>query len=119
MKNNKQMKPEHWPPLLKQLEIVNSHRHVGTIRSGIFMIHTMLKQFVYTIYIYNAEKDFFEKIGKYRFIDEDSLSYRFAEVESTLSNIDIHEITLPKICSDRYFFQAESFMEDSDIQSES
>lgn len=103
------MKPEYWPPLIKQLESVNAHRHVGTIISGMFMIHTLLKEYIYTVHIYNADKDIFETIGKYKFVGEDALSYQFEEVETALSNVDIHMITLPKICCDRYFFQAEKF----------
>ena len=105
-KHSPVFKPEYWTPLLKQLEIVNRQRHSGTIKSAAVMIHTLVKQYIYTIYIYNASKQIFECIGDYRFIGDDSLNYKFEEVNSKLSNIDFHEITLPKMVDDRYFFQA-------------
>lgn len=106
MKRNTQYKPDDWPPLLKQLAIVNNSRHAGTIKSSAFIIHTLVKQYEYTIYIYNPSKNIFENIGNYRYLGEDSLNYRFIEVKSNLSNIEWTTITLPKMCDDRYFFQA-------------
>lgn len=100
------MKPEHWPPLLKQLAKVNGQRHQGTIRTSAFMVHTLVRNADYNVWMFNAGKNVYEEIGVYTFVGEDSLSYQFHEVESKLSNIEIHDITLPKICDDRYFFQS-------------
>lgn len=103
MKNNV-LRPTAWVPLLKQYEIVNSRRHLGTIKSGPIVIHTLVKETEYIIFIFNASKDVFEKLGRYRFTGEDALNYQFEEIESAMSNVDFKTITLPKMCDDRYFF---------------
>lgn len=105
MKNNV-LRPTAWNPLLKQYEIVNSRRHLGTIKSGMIIIHTLVKETEYIIFIFNASKDVFEKLGRYRFMGEDALNYQFEEIESSMSHIDFKTITLPKICDDRYFFMS-------------
>lgn len=103
MKNNV-LRPTAWDPLLKQYAIVNSRRHLGTIKSGPIVIHTLVKETEYIIFVYNASKDIFEKLGRYRFTDEDALNYQFEEIESSMSHIDFKIITLLKMCDDRYFF---------------
>lgn len=96
---------EKWTPLMKQFATVNAQKHMGTIKSGAIVIHTLVKQCLYNVYMYNITKGIYEMLGTYRFIGEDSLNYKFEEVGSPLSNIEYHEITLPKPCDDRYFFQ--------------
>ena len=98
--------PAAWGPLLKQYEMVNSRRHLGTIKSGPIVIHTLVKETEYIIFVYNASKDMFEKLGRYRFIGEDGLNYQFEKIESSMSmlHVDFKTITLLKMCDDRYFF---------------
>jgi hypothetical protein len=97
-----------WPPLLQQLGIVNKRKHAGTIKASAIVIHTMVRNYTYEIYMYNVSKDIWENIGTYKFIGEDALNYQFEEVESKLSNIEFKTITLPKTMDDRYFFRAAS-----------
>lgn len=115
MKRLKLFKPDAWPPLLRQLEVVNQRKHAGTIKSSAFVIHTMIKNYRYEIYMYNASKDIFENIGTYAFIGEDSLNYLFEEVETKLSNVEFSMITLPKMLDDRYFFRAAGAEDGSDL----
>lgn len=105
-KHKSLFRPEEWPPEFEKIETDNRVKHSGTIKSKLIMYHTLVKQYIYTIYVFNPSKNIFENLGEYVFIGEDALSYKFELMHTQMSNIDFSEITLPKMCDDRYFFEA-------------
>ena len=98
------IKPSSWDQSMISTAKRNAFYHSGTIRSGELIVHTLVNQCVYRVYVYNVSKNIYEEIGLCRFIGDDALHYQFEIIQTPMSNIDYHTITISKLMDDRYFF---------------